>query len=263
VLTALTAPPVRLFAAAHLVVTRGSTFEGKLLRQWNRLMSTESDLSRMDERAIRYRLRNLFELQHSLNEAVGAASVALCKGHHPKHHLWIEHNRYIYDAIREGDRVIDIGCGASEYQQWIAEKAAEVLGVDLRPERVEESRGNNTRKNVRYELMDVTKSLPAGQFDVAICSHVLEHLDDPVSFLKALALRVPRLIVKVPLADSHWTKLVRKEVGDFWMDDPDHRREYSVEMLQEQFKESGWNPTEVIRGYDLRATATSHLLGPA
>lgn len=57
--------------------------------------------------------------------------------------------------------------------------------------------------------MDATEELPSGQFDVAILSHVMEHLDDPMPLLDSLVKRVPRLLVRVPLEDAHWFKLVK------------------------------------------------------
>lgn len=198
-----------------------------------------------------------FAVQKMADVGINQTSRRYYDEHHPKHYLWLGHNQYIFDHVAEGDRVLDIGCGGSHYQQWIADKASEVLGVDIRQERVDLARRNNTRDNVHFELMDVTKDLPAGRFDVAVCSHVIEHLDDPVTFLRALSARVPRLIVKVPLEDSHWMKLVKRDIGMFWLDDPDHRREYTRELLIEQLEAGGWDVEEIVRGYDLRATATS------
>jgi SAM-dependent methyltransferase len=133
-----------------------------------------------------------------------------------------------------------------------AEKAADVVGVDNRPDLIELARRNNQKPNVHFELMDATEKLPSGQFDVAILSHVIEHLDDPMPLLDSL--------VKVPMEDAHWFKLVKREIGMFWMDDSDHRREYTEDLLREQLEASGWHVIEITRGYDLRATAISPYL---
>jgi glycosyltransferase involved in cell wall biosynthesis/SAM-dependent methyltransferase len=198
-----------------------------------------------------------FEVQRYVEKRINQVCNRYYNNQHPRHYLWLGHNRYLYDGVRTGERVLDIGCGASYYQQWIAEKAAEVVGVDILPDCVELARLNNQKSNVCFELTDVTRDLPEGQFDVVICSHVLEHLDDPISVLTNLAKKVPRLLVKVPLIDAHWMKLVKRDIGMFWMDDADHRREYTEDLLREQLEKSGWQITEIIRGYDLRATAVS------
>ena len=68
---------------------------------------------------------------------------------------------------------------------------------------------------------------------------------------------MPRLLVKVPLVDNHWWKLVKKDIGLFYLDGMDHRREYTEELLREQLEASGWRIIEMIRGFDLRTTAIS------
>lgn len=198
-----------------------------------------------------------FEVQQFVNHQINLMCHAYYDHKHPKHYLWIGHNQYLYENVEVGERVLDIGCGASYYQQRIAEKATEVVGVDIRPDRIEMARRNNQKPNVRFELMDVTRDLPSGQFDVAICSHVIEHLDDPILMLNSLAQKVPRLLVKVPLVDAHWMKLVKRDIGLNWMDDADHRREYTEDLLRQQLEASGWHIVEMIRGFDLRATAVS------
>jgi len=193
---------------------------------------------------------------------IADAAVRYYGGKHPKHHMWLGHNDYLLDNVRPGERVLDIGCGASYYTQQLADKASYVLGVDINPERVASSQAQNTKPNVEYKVMDVTRDLPAGTFDVAICSHVLEHLDDPVSFLQALAERVPRLIVKVPLEDTFWMKPVMKDIGINHFDDEDHRREYTLSLLREHLEAGGWHIDELLRGYDARALARSNCFSP-
>ena len=177
------------------------------------------------------------------------------KGRHPKHHLWTEHNRFLYDECRPEDRVVDIGCGGSAYQEWIAGKVRRFVAVDIDPRRIEVAKCNHPDSSVEYRVMDVTTDLPAGEFDVAICSHVLEHLDDPVVFLRRLSELVERVIIKVPLEDTNWIKLVRRDLGLFWLDDHDHRREYTEALLTEHLTAAGWSIDKMVRGYDLRATA--------
>ncbi len=178
-------------------------------------------------------------------------------GRHPKHVMWRAHNAFIVENVLPGDRVLDIGCGASYYTQELAEIAESVTGIDVNPERVAASQAMNQKPNVTYRVMDATRDIPEDAFDVAVCSHVIEHLDDPVAFLARVAERVPRLIVKVPLVDSDWRKLVKKDVGLFWMDDRDHRREYTEALLSDQLADAGWEVDTLIRGFDLRATARS------
>jgi SAM-dependent methyltransferase len=200
-----------------------------------------------------------FTFQSYIDSQINQVANAYYNKKHPKHYLWLGHNLFLYDRVLPGDVVLDVGCGNSFYTQWIAEKAASVVGVDVLPDRVRMSQLNNQKNNVQYILMDVTKELPDQKFDLVICSHVLEHLVDPVSTLKLFAKKIPRILIKVPLEDSHWMKLVKRDIGLFWMDDSDHKREYTEPMLVQQLTDSGWIIDEMIRGYDLRASAHSSL----
>lgn len=258
--TALLLKAIRRLTSYWLSKARDAREERCLLEFWLKaeiqLASQVTPQSESGRRALKF----WFDLQRFTERQINVVCNQYYDGKHPKHYLWQGHNQYLYDGVKEGERVLDIGCGSSYYQQWIAEKAVEVVAVDIRPDRVELSWRNNQKPNVRFKVMDVTRELPEGQFDVAICSHVLEHLGDPITMLNSLATKVPRLLVKVPLVDAHWMKLVKRDIGMFWMDDADHRREYTEDLLREELEASGWQVTEMIRGYDLRATAISTYL---
>ncbi len=248
-----TQPGVRPLRTDDVAGTDDAARVVELLRSLSAAQAAVGPGSREGQEA----LRLWFEARSVLDGCVNRLCNQYYDGRHPKHYLWRAHNEYLIDGVRPGERVLDIGCGNSAYQQWIAEKASDVLGIDIRAERIDEARRNCTMENVRFELMDVTETLPPGPFDVVICSHVLEHLDDPVAVLRRLSKAVPRILVKVPLADSDWMKLVKRDLGLFWMDDRDHRREYTQAMLRQQLQSAGWRLTDMVRGYDLRATAVS------
>lgn len=49
----------------------------------------------------------------------------------------------------------------------------------------------------------------------------------------------------------------KRDISVFWLDDVDHRREYTQELLNEQLNRSGWQIKEMVHGNDLRAPAVS------
>lgn len=178
-------------------------------------------------------------------------------GQHPRHWLWKSHKQFVLDRLKPGQRVLDVGCGASAYLLWMAEMGCKVTGCDIREDRIAQARSIMSHANLEFEVRDVTSEPPKAPFDVAICSHVIEHIDDPVPLLAALKMNAPKLIVCVPREDSRWQKLMFRDLGLLWKDDEDHRREYTPALLREQLERAGWRVTEMEVGLDLKAVAES------
>jgi SAM-dependent methyltransferase len=96
-------------------------------------------------------------------------------------------------GLRAGQRVAVLGCGSGNMSCWIAEQvgpSGAVVGVDVSPEQVEQSRALAARlglPNASFAVADVrAPGLPAGTFDLAYCRLVLMHLPDPPAGLGAM-----------------------------------------------------------------------------
>lgn len=94
-------------------------------------------------------------------------------------------------------KVLDFGCGAAGFLRLAQTLAAEVAGVE--PERrVREHRGDAIA--LYGSLEDA-----GGEYDLITAFHVVEHLPDPGSTLKALAARLKdrgRLVIEVPSSED-------------------------------------------------------------
>ncbi len=91
-----------------------------------------------------------------------------------------------YLALREGDRVIDVGCGMGVYLMLMSRlRRPRLVGLDLQPDRL---------RRARAEVADAhlvgadIRRLPFGPevFDKALMSEVLEHVPDDEAALRAV-----------------------------------------------------------------------------
>ncbi len=88
-------------------------------------------------------------------------------------------------------RILDIGCSEGWLTQAFARlyPDAEVIGVDIDEKAIQEAKRTATAKkirNLKFEVHDVTKSLPAGPFDLVYESLAFQHLRGLPQMLKAV-----------------------------------------------------------------------------
>jgi SAM-dependent methyltransferase len=96
--------------------------------------------------------------------------------------------------------LVEIGCGDGSLLAQLSRLAAVVDGFELSPTAIELARGRRIPGARRLEAYDGSR-IPAddGAYDLAVLSHVLEHVPDPAPLL-AEAARVGRaVLVEVPL----------------------------------------------------------------
>ena len=145
--------------------------------------------------------------------------------------------------IPAGANVLDVGCGEGRIVRTIAAYAGRVRGIDRNAAVLERARKATSFGNVEFEMLDAN-DLSDEQYDVAVLSHVLEHIDDPTSLLRHLRKIAPRLIVEVPEFGREPLDCVRLDLGVDFSTDADHVREYTRDMLRGHLADAGWQITE-------------------
>jgi len=102
------------------------------------------------------------------------------------------------DYIKDGDKVLDVGCGVGYGMTILAIKAAEVYGVDVDEKAVEYIRSYLVGRNPRLKQVKVYNGkrlpFPDNYFDVVTSIEVIEHVLDYDSFVDEL-LRVAKRAV--------------------------------------------------------------------
>ncbi|MBU1091769.1 class I SAM-dependent methyltransferase [Patescibacteria group bacterium] len=83
----------------------------------------------------------------------------------------------------EEKTVLDVGCGTGELAYLVARKGARsVLGVDYSKKAIEIADKSYKSLNPSYRCEDISDV--RGKFDVIVMAGVLEHIDNPLLFLK-------------------------------------------------------------------------------
>lgn len=106
--------------------------------------------------------------------------------------------RVFASLLSPGDRVLDLGVGDGAILRYlVTERQIVAHGLDISPDAVRFCR----EQGLRVDLADLARpfeSIPAGSWDYAIVSEVLEHLANPEQLLEALRPRCKAVLVSVP-----------------------------------------------------------------
>lgn len=123
------------------------------------------------------------------------------------------------DRIDAGATVLDAGCGEGGLSILMAQRGAQVTGVDLSKPNVGVARHRAVESAVvaRFVVADLTQ-LPFADdaFDIVLSSHVIEHLPDPTAALLELRrVAKDRVLIAMPtcLNPAAWVLLGG---GTYW-----------------------------------------------
>lgn len=93
-------------------------------------------------------------------------------------------------AALRGKRVLDVGCGGGLLSEAMAQRGADVTGIDLGKVTIDvaEMHALDSGVKVRYlrEAAEDHAAHSAGTYDVVTCLEMLEHVPEPQSVLHAL-----------------------------------------------------------------------------
>jgi SAM-dependent methyltransferase len=184
-------------------------------------------------------LRYSLKLSNFLYKLISFLAIKYEGGIHPKHRLLGYHDFFI-NNIRNGDTVLDIGCGNGALSFDIAKKAKEVTGIDIEEKNIREAKKKHSLTNLTYIVGDATKDLGEKKFDVITLSNVLEHIEYRVDFLKSIKGLASTYLIRVPMFDRDWIPLYKKELGIEWRLDLTHYTEFTKQTFEKEVTEAGY-----------------------
>ncbi|HEY8644912.1 MAG TPA: class I SAM-dependent methyltransferase [Gaiellaceae bacterium] len=196
-------------------------------------------------------LRALIAIHDDLYWRIDRLAIDYDNGVHVKHRLMRYHDFFV-ERIAQGERVLDVGCGAGSVAHDVADRAgATVLGIDMNPFALADARERYPHERLAFLEADATTWVPDHPFDVLILSNVLEHIDERVMLLRALIehAQPSRLLIRVPMSNRHWLVPLRRELGLPYLSDPTHYIEYVPEVFRSEMAEAGLDVAELEIGW--------------
>lgn len=195
-----------------------------------------------EEREPKSALQFLFALEKLIYLQEGRAAIRYNQGIHPKHRVTKYHDFFIHN-IRPGESVVEIGSGKGSLACAIAAEVpgVSVTAIEQSAKRVEAAKKMYSRENLEFIVGDAFKDLPEKNYDVAVISAILEHLEKRVEFLSLIRQKIKpkRLLIRVPQYDRDWRLPVKEELGINPLY-PGHYIEYTKENLTEELSQGGW-----------------------
>jgi SAM-dependent methyltransferase len=151
-----------------------------------------------------------------------------------------------------GTSVLDVGCGAGANARVLREKypAAHLVGIEPSPQAA--ALAEEVSKVFVGTTTDWLKTKPTQQFDLVLMSDVLEHIADPVAFMRELSsyegVAHATWIISVPNY-AVWYNRVKTLAGSFeyaWsgLYDRTHLRFFTRKSVQNLLSEVGFQVVE-------------------
>ena len=162
---------------AELKEYLGDSFDERRITHWEQ--AVDEELARVGDEATLYRTSQMYLYNLTV--------FAMSRTKEPYLHD-------LTDLVTPGARVLDYGCGIGSDGLALLEAGYEVGFADFANPSVEYLRWRLTRRGLEAPIYDLDASPPPAGWDAAYSFDVIEHVEDPFTFLENLE-RISRLVV--------------------------------------------------------------------
>ena len=147
------------------------------------------------------------------------------------------------DILRKDMSVLEIGCSSGHflYAMRQAGYAKECIGIEFNQK---DAQFCNDRLGIKvYQKPIEQTDIPKNHFDLIVMYHTLEHIEDPIGFLKNVSAYLKdsgHLAIEVPnVRDALLSMYQIKEYADFWFREP-HIYNFSPQTLSLVLEKAGF-----------------------
>ena len=195
-------------------------------------------------------LKRIFRVKDKLEWIINERAINYDSGIHPKHRLTGYHEFFI-ERIKNGQRVLDVGCGNGVVALDIAIKCplSKIIGVDINKNNIDKANQYLKEKsidNIRFIYGDINNEKRI-ESDIVVLSNILEHIKDRKSFLINIyeLSNAKIFLIRVPLFERDWQIPLRRELGIYYYSDNDHEIEHTIEEFVNEMRLANLKVTEI------------------
>ncbi len=146
--------------------------------------------------------------------------------------------------IKADHTVVDIGCGNGAHLKFCGKRGAALIGIDQNEEVLKDAVATLEATEARSVQVHLSAGIPLpladGTADRIICNEVLEHVDDPESFIREVV-RVgssgAKFLLGVP--DPVSEEVFREVAWPGYFEKPNHVRVFEREQFNDLVTEAG------------------------
>ena len=153
--------------------------------------------------------------------------------------------KFVSNLVKKNKKILEIGSGYGLFLDGMKKKDYDIIGIEISKERREISKKITKAKILNVNILDEKLNLP--KVDIIVLFHVLEHISDPVIFLKKLKKLLKNngtIVVEVPNHNDHQLKSNKKYREFYWQ--RAHIHYFTPKIFQKVLEESGF--TVEIKG---------------
>ena len=161
-------------------------------------------------------------------------------------------NKFIINKLSKDINIIDLGCGTGTDSRLVAPYVNSVIAVDYDSKVLKVAKNLTNEKNVTYVNKEIFKWLSNSneKHEIAICSHIIEHLDDPIDFLNSCKSFFKYIFIEVPDNDQDEHSFLRVSSGfKPLFNDADHIWEFKRKDLASLFDDLNFEVIEEQKIY--------------
>lgn len=212
----------------------------KRIKKRNFLVSFAYLLKRLLPLSPKNKLKLFLDLEWIFNRFSHEASFNY---YHPDEHpVRITTLSFILNEITETDRVLDLGSKYGDLAYQISRKAEFVCGIDYEKESIEQAQKKYKNENLVFICDDAFNYVKTemSSYSVLILSHILEHIDNPLEFLKIYKPYFKKTYIEIPDFDStHLNRYRLDSQSSLIYTDADHVFEFDRDEIKDMIEKSG------------------------